>query len=57
MSWDNEGDVLAVAVSTDGKSIFSTGIDRRTVAYQLQAPPEFPKRRGWPPVLIKIVGM
>lgn len=43
----HEGDVLAVAVSNDGKTIFSTGIDRRTVAYQAQTNTGFQKRTFW----------
>lgn len=43
----HEADVLAVAVSRDGETVFSTGPDRRTVTYRLGSAKPGTKRRFW----------
>ena len=41
----HEADVLCLATSADGKTVFSGGIDRRTVIYNLSSNASFPHQR------------
>lgn len=43
----HEADVLDLAASADGKTVFSGGADRKTIAYKLQAGKKNDRHRRW----------